>query len=272
MTETGKSNPNGAIPSVEPYHSYNAFLEAATPEYALLKYTDMRALVNRGETANSWFPTETDVITTTTIRDTQLNLVSWERELERVLAFEPAYHIPADYSTYEAQDVDDRSRNVLHSMEGLLWMQRKLREHGAETQLIPIVKGIEFEERAVCYEVFDRAGFTDYCAFYGTQYFTGGEGIRIEELVTDLNAVATEQDRDIFLIGLLSPNYLERVPNTVVAAAGQTAWRSDMAPTKQSEQEIQQQWREFTEAVTEALATDPSATGMDDTPTNTEVV
>jgi hypothetical protein len=93
-------SPRGAIPSVEPYHSYSAFLQAVEPEYALLKYTDMRKLLTRGETADSYFPDEIAVITTTTIRDTQLNLVSWERELERVLAFDPAFHIPADYSTY----------------------------------------------------------------------------------------------------------------------------------------------------------------------------
>jgi hypothetical protein len=264
--------PRGAIPSVEPYHSYSAFLQAVEPDYALLKYTDMRKLLTRGETADSYFPDATEVITTTTIRDTQLNLVSWERELERVLAFQPDYHIPADYSTYENQAVADRSRNVLHCMEGLLWMQRQLREHDSETRLIPLVKGVTPEERALCYEVFDRAGFTDYCAFYGTQYFSGGAGIRIDELVTDLDAVAAEQDRDIFLIGLLSPNYLERVPEQVVAAAGQTAWRQQIAPTTQDANEMQAFWNDFTEEVSQALAREtPEATPTDGTTTGTEV-
>jgi hypothetical protein len=149
--------PQGAIPSVEPYHSYSAFLQAVEPEYTLVKYTDMRTLVNRGETAASYFPAATDVITTTTIRDTPLNLLSWDQELEHVRDFRPDYHIPADYSTYEQQEVADRSRNVLHCMEGLLWMQRQLREHDSETQLIPLVKGVTPEERALCYEVFDCA-------------------------------------------------------------------------------------------------------------------
>ncbi|WP_248911026.1 hypothetical protein [Halocatena marina] len=253
------SYPRGAIPSVEPYHSYSAFLKAVEPSYALLKYTDMRALLSRGETADSYFSAETSVITTTTIRDTKLNLVSWEHELERIQAFNPDFHIPADYSTYERQDVADRTRNVLHCMEGLLWMQRQLRDNDSDIRLIPLVKGVTPEERAVCYEVFDRAGFTDYCAFYATQYFTGGNGIRIDELVADLEAVNTEQDREVFLIGLLSPNYLRRVPESVVAAAGQTAWRSDMAPTKQSVTEMQQQWNEFTEAVSDSLETDATA-------------
>jgi hypothetical protein len=264
--------PHGAIPSIEPYHSYSAFLQAAEPEYALLKYTDMRTLVKRGETADSYFPDATDVITTTTIRDTQLNLVSWERELERVLAFEPAFHIPADYSTYENQEIADRSRNVLHCMEGLLWMQRQLREHDSDTHLIPLVKGVTPDERAVCYEIFNRAGFEDYCAFYGTQYFSGGAGIRIDELVTDLTAVANEQDRAIFLIGLLSPNYLERVPDQIVAAAGQTAWRKHISATKQETAEIQEHWTEFTTAVSDALETAPSERSPTDTATTTTEV
>jgi hypothetical protein len=265
------SYPTGAIPSVEPYHSYRTFLQAVTPDYALLKYTDMQTLVNRGETAASYFPDETSVITTTTIRDTPLNLLSWERELKKVRDFSPDYHIPADYSTYENQDVDDRSRNTLHCMEGLLWMQRQLREHDSDIQLIPLVKGVRPEERSVCYEIFDRAGFDDYCAFYGTQYFSGGAGIRINELVTDLTAVATEQDRDLFLIGLLSPNYLKRVPEQVVAAAGQTAWRKPLSPTTQDASEMQQWWDGFTMDVTQALESSSSETPPNAVPTETEV-
>lgn len=275
MTDSDSDSPpypHGAIPSVEPYHSYAAFLQAVEPEYALVKYTDMRTLVNRGETAASYFPEATSVITTTTIRDTPLNLLSWEQELEHVLAFQSEYHIPADYSTYEEQSVADRSRNVLHCMEGLLWMQRQLRDHESETQLIPLVKGVTPEERALCYEIFDRAGFDDYCAFYGTQYFSGGAGIRITELVTDLTAVATEQDRDLFLIGLLSPNYLERMPGTVVAAAGQTAWRKPLSPTTQDASEMQQWWDGFTTDVTQALEGSSSETPPDAEATNeTEV-
>jgi hypothetical protein len=267
-----RSYPRGPIPSIEPYHSYSTFLHAVEPEYALLKYTDMRKLVKRGETTDSYFPETTEVITTTTIRDTQLNLVSWERELERVLAFDPDYHIPADYSTYEDQAVADRSRNVLNCMKGLLWMQRQLRDHDSDITLIPLVKGVTPEERAICYEVFDRAGFDNYCAFYGTQYFSGGAGIRITELVEDLHAVATEQDCEIFLIGLLSPNYLERVPDQVVAAAGQTAWRTHISPTKQDTAEIQDHWNEFTTDVSQALETDPAETTATDTATTgTEV-
>jgi hypothetical protein len=51
------------------------------------------------------------------------------------------------------------------------------------------------------------------------------------------------------------------------------AWRQQIAPTTQTPAELQAFWREFTEAVTQALAIDPSgATPTDGTTTPTEVV
>jgi hypothetical protein len=87
-----------------------------------------------------------------------------------------------------------------------------------------------------------------------------------------LGAVVTEQARYIFLIGLPSPNYLERVPDQVVAAAGQTAWRKHISATKQNTAEIQEHWSEFTTDVAQALETGPSERSPTDTATtDTEV-
>jgi hypothetical protein len=72
--------------------------------------------------------------------------------------------------------------------------------------------------------------------------------------------------------GLLSPNYLNRVPEQVVAAAGQTAWRQNIAPTTQDANEMQAFWNDFTEEVTQALDTEPpEATPTDGPTTPTEV-
>jgi hypothetical protein len=90
--------------------------------------------------------------------------------------------------------------------------------------------------------------------------------------VADLDAVATEQNREIFLIGLLSPNYLKRVPAQVVAAAGQIAWRNHISATKQETTEIRNHWTEFTTAVSDALATAPAKSPTTETATDTEVV
>lgn len=264
-TNTGASvhAPTGAIPRVQPYRSDTLFLDAAEPEYALINYTDARRLLKRGETADSWFPDETSVITTTTIRDEELNLVTWERELERVLEFGPTYHLPTDYSTYEDEEEEDRITATLDCMEGTLWMQRKLREHDAETQIIPLVKGTSPLERKSCYNVFEEASFGDLCAYYCTQYFTSGNGIQIAELVEDVRAIAREQDRPILLIGLLSANYLERMPEQVAAAAGQNAWRKPISPTNTENEEIRRQWDEIVADAESALANSPTATKGD---------
>jgi hypothetical protein len=251
------SFPTGALPRVQPYRAAHTFLDAAEPATALINYTDARRLLKRDETARTWFPDATTVITTTTVSDDELNLISWERELERVLAFEPDYHIPTDYSTYEDQDDADRLSNVINCMEGTLWMQRELRDAGAETQIIPLVKGMTELERQACYRVLDGEGFSDLCAFYATQYFTSGNGIQIDELVEDVRTLAREQDRDILLIGLLSANYLRRMPTQVVVAAGQNAWRKPMSPTTTSDEEICQQWHEIVTEVEAALAHEP---------------
>ncbi|WP_248911072.1 hypothetical protein [Halocatena marina] len=256
-TDASTHTPAGAIPRTQPYRSDKAFLSAVEPDYALINYTDARRLLKRGETADSWFPDRTQVITTTTVRDEELNLITWERELERVLEFEPDWHIPTDYSTYEDQNEEERITATLDCMEGLLWMQRQLREHGSETQIIPLVKGTTELERQACYNVFDEAGFDDLCAYYCTQYFTSGNGIQIDELVEDVRALAREQDRDIFLIGLLSANYLGRMPAQVTAAAGQNAWRKPIAPTTTEDEEIKRQWDEIVEEVEAALDSEP---------------
>lgn len=107
-----KSPPGGAVPLVEAQWSHRAFIEAVQPKYALVKLTTARQLLKREETADSYFSTETEVITTSTVEDTKLNLISWEHELEIVEAFQPTYHISADYSTYQDQDPADRQANV----------------------------------------------------------------------------------------------------------------------------------------------------------------
>lgn len=258
-TDASVHEPAGAIPRVQPYRSDKAFLSAVQPEYALINYTDARRLLKRGEDAGSWFPDETSVITTTTIRDEELNLVTWGRELERVIEFDPDWHIPTDYSTYGDDDESDRITATLDCMEGTLWMQRKLREHDADIQIIPLVKGTTELERQACYNVFEEAGFNDLCAYYATQYFTSGNGIQINELVEDVRAIAREQDRPIMLIGLLSANYLDRMPGQVTTAAGQNAWRKPIAPTTTPDKEIRQQWDEIAADVERAIASTPEA-------------
>lgn len=249
-----KPHPSGAIPLIEAQWSHRAFVEAVQPDYALTKITSARQLLKRGETADSYFPDGTAVITTTTIPDEKLNLLSWDTELEIVEAFGPEYHVPTDYSTYEDQPEVDRAENVENCMEGTVWMTRQLRERGIDTQPIPLVKGCTAEEWELCYAVLDQCAFEfPMVAVFATQYFMGGAGIRISELLNDVQKIAMRQPRPIMLLGLLSANYLERMPATVTAATGLNQWRKPVSPRNQTDEEMQTIWHGVRDDVQKAL-------------------
>lgn len=255
-----KSPPSGAIPLIEAQCSHREFIDAVEPAYALVKLTTARQLLKREETAESYFPPETEMITTSTVEDTKLNLISWEQELAIVADFQPTYHIPADYSTYQEQDPADRQANVEACLEGTLWMARRVCERDLNTTVIPLVKGCTSEEWALSYAVFDRAPVEfPMIAFFATQYFTGGAGIRINELVEDVREIATKQHRAIMLIGLLSANYLERMPRAVRAGTGLNQWRQPISPRKQTDEEMYTIWKQVSDEVVEALG-QPGAT------------
>jgi hypothetical protein len=94
------------------------------------------------------------------------------------------------------------------------------------TQVVPLLKGVTPGEREIFYRAFKKLGF-DFCAFYGTQYFT--QGPNISALSEDLHRISSEAPNlDIFLIGLLSPNYLRDLPANVVGAAGEQKWRREV--------------------------------------------
>lgn len=255
--------PTGGIPLIEAQWSHHEFVHAAQPEYVLMKITSARQLLKRGETADSYLLERTAMITTSTVPDEKLNLLPWERERDIVEDFGPAYHLPTDYSTYENQSDAERQHNVEQCLEGTLWMTHQLQT--TEVDIIPLVKGCTPDEWALCYETLDRCAFEfPMVAFFATQYFTGNAGIRINELVADVQEIAARQHRAIMLIGLLSPNYLVRMPRTVRAGTGLNQWRTDITPRKQTDEEMRTVWEQVSDDVADALDR-PGAT--DHTPT-----
>lgn len=245
--------PTGAIPFIENQWSHREFLEAVEPDYALTKITTARQLLKRGETADSYFGEDTEVITTTTVEDTKLNLLTWGDELEYVKEFGPAYHLPCDYSTYIDADKDERTENVSSYLEGTLTMDRWLSEASSDTRIIPLIKGATYQERARAIHTLEEYHFPGY-AYYGTQYFTSGEGILIDELVDDLTSTTQEHDRPMMLIGCLSPNYLQRMPAQVVAGSGVQRWRKRIKPQKQDPETMTSEWDALSEEVDQALS------------------
>lgn len=245
--------PTGPIPLIESQWSHREFLQAVQPEYALTKITTARKLLKRGETADSYFGEDTKVITTTTVNDTQLNLLRWEDELEHVCEFDPTYHIPCDYSTYINADEEERTGNVSSYLEGTLSMDRWLTEAGSDTRILPLIKGASERERARAVATLEPYHYPGY-VFYGTQYFTSGKGILIDELVEDLTTTAKEHDKPMLLIGCLSPNYLGRMPDQIVAGSGVQRWRKRIKPRKQEPATMTDEWDTLRDEVREALS------------------
>jgi len=246
----------GAVPRLEAQQSHQDFVSIAAPSTVLVDIVAARKLVKRGETAASYCGPECAVITTTTVSDDQLNRVSWQRELELVEAFAPDYHIPTDVATYIEHTPAERRENVVRAMEGTVWMDKQLRKRSLPTEIVPLVKGITPAEREICYQTCGELG-VNQCAFYGAQYLTGGP--RLTELQKDVTAVAAEleqtdgtSDVTILLIGLLSPLYLSRMPDAVVAASG-LRWVREVEPRSASPGEIQEQYATMAAAVTDAL-------------------
>lgn len=245
--------PTGGIPLAEPQQSHRAFVETAKPQYVLTKITNARQLLRRNETADSYFGEEPAVITTTTVPDHQLNHIWWdEHELEIVSEFNPSYHIPADYSTYEGQNKEKRLDNIGDYLEGTLWLDQQFREQGLDIQVLPLIKAVTDDERERCFAVLEQHPFPGY-VFYATQYFTGGEGVKIDQLVADVEACCEYTDRPLMLIGLLSANYLERMPENVVAGTGLNQWRKRIKPQVHDDSEVRDRWNDLQAEVHDAL-------------------
>lgn len=243
--------PRGAVARVEVQWSHQEFAQQVYPPAVELKLTHARRLPKRDETTVSYFGERPTVITTSTINDQSLSLTTWEEELGVVQEVEPDFHLPCDYSVYESHTHRERCEYIQKCMDGTEAMVDALED--TPTAVIPLIKGLYPNEREICYDRFDELGL-DYAGYYAAQYFTGGNGIQIERLIADIEQVVEEApDLELFVIGLLSPRYLERLPDQVVAAAGLNQWRDAIKPQAQSTREMQRVYAELCSNVNEAL-------------------
>lgn len=263
---------SGPVPRVEPKLSHRLFVEGARPGQVMCKITHARQLLKRGETAESYFPDDVDVITTTTVRDGKLYVLPWEDngyrmgEIDIVREFGPDYHIPTDYSAYVEQPDEKRRELQKKCMKGTIWMHRKLSD--TDTEIIPLFKGVRPESRQMCYRVWDAID-ADIAAYYAVTYFTR-QGRRTERLIHDLEIVASETDTPLLLIGLLSPRTLERIPPNVIATAGQKQWRERVTPTEDAPQEIREDYEGLKSEVIEAMDLQTEPTTLRPAPTDVD--
>lgn len=252
--------PHGLIARVETHKTHRKFINAVQPDQVMVKHEDAERLVGRGETASSYFGPETTVVVTTTQDDRSLSEITWDDEFDMLRRFKPDFTIPADYPTYVDDEEKERMENVKNCMRGTVYIHEKIQSTPTlNTSVIPLIKGITPRERRVCYSVFRQREW-EYAAYYGTQYFTGGEGGRVWELERDLRAVANETSGElgILLIGALADYTLTKMPSSVVAAAGMHRWRTAVEPQKNPKSTMQSEYTRVGEAVTEALNNDES--------------
>lgn len=243
---------NGLVCRVEHQRAHRRFVREVKPDTILVDLIDARQIVKKDMTASDYYGHETDVIVTSTIPDQKLEMISWERERDIIRDFQPEYHIPTDYPVYSTHSREKRITNLENLMKGTAWMRGELVDTG--TRIIPLVKGYTLLERELCYRAIGDMEL-DTAAFYGTQYFTEKVG-QIGQLVEDLESINRESDLSLFLIGLLSPEYVARVPENVTAVAGEHQWRKRVEPRENDAVEMREEYKQLQETIAEQLHTD----------------
>jgi hypothetical protein len=184
--------PHGAVPQVEPSWFHEEFMSAAEPDWVLLKLQYADRLRQAGETAESWTPEGTQVVTTSTIADERLAELSVTEEAQVVNGFQPAAHIGGDVAVYREWEKSRRIRGIDHMMRNALWLKEVVSD---QTVVLPVLKGQTQTERELVYRAVEE--FDHNCVVqYATQYFTGGKGPQFGPIQEQLETVAEEtQDR-----------------------------------------------------------------------------
>lgn len=267
--------PKGGVALVEPGHGHKKFVHKATPRYALIKLHHANRLLKNNETADTWFPDETQVITSTNIIDERNVTIPLEHnghrrgEIDIVREFGPDFHIPADRSDYITYSDEYRYEKTKECMVGTVAIANHIADEGLDTKIIPLVKTATPEERTLCYQTISQLGL-DYAAVYCNQYFNDGRGLLIDELQHDLELIANESEDKVesadptlqlFTISCLSPNLLAEVPDAVIAGSGQMVgtdrgWRESITPTSQSSSRVKTIYADIEMRVADVLDID----------------
>jgi hypothetical protein len=228
--------PSGIIPQVDARATHQAFIETVQPPYALVKITDADKIVSTsGATASEYFSPRTDIITTTTINDTELQNLDVNDEYGIIQRFEPDFHLPADRSVYIDQSRSERKAQVKRNLKATLQLHEQLQREpdvfsSDPPTLIPLIKGITTDDRRPYYQVFDDYGVR-IASFYATQYFTN-DGPEKDTLIQELNQIDHHSPDSLSLLvaGSLGQKVLESYPESVKAATGLTQWYQRLTP------------------------------------------
>jgi len=141
-------------------------------------------------------------------------------------------------------------------MTGAAYMQSELADRG--TEIIPLFKGYTPSEWELSLRSAEKLDVSRI-AIYVSRYFSGNNGNNRKKLFRDLRKYGDCDMPPTLLIGLLSPQYLQRVPDYVVGASGQNQWRSRYDPETQSPTQSVTAYTGLAEEVATALDVPASA-------------
>jgi hypothetical protein len=205
-------------------------------------------LVRKGHSASSVFPPPIRVITTTTIADRKNVRYHLEKELEVIQAFKPKCHIPCDRPVYISQSKRERIWMINTYVSEIEHFVSRIKTD--DIYLIPLIKGVERDEREICYERFKSLGI-DYVSYYVAQYFSNHKG----NLLLDINGLISESGFNrVMLIGLQSKAKLRKLPPQVTALAGQR-WRNESGLRWRRPEEAHERLQEWKFEIEKNLAT-----------------
>lgn len=255
--------PTGMHPVLEqdPLHREFFGTNQLTPT-AVVDFCQLKRMASTGTTVTDLLGYESVLISTTTVSDEILHNLTLQEELEIVSAVEPDWHIGFDCPVYKRgdMDADRRRRNIENYIDGINWLHDQLAD--TKTTLLPLLKATCPEEYARCYEAIEHIS-QGSIAYYAGQYFGPGVGCRNKQLRQDLWEIdATCDPSGVFLLGLLSPQYLRPLPGSVVAASGLQQWISQTDFRNVRLELAQERYRKLKQEVEASLETNTSQTTL----------
>lgn len=253
----------GAIPRIQHTAAHKKFLDTVRPQFAMVSIIHARRMLKAGETAASYFPDKTSVITTTTVEDNKLAKILPDQEAAMIKAFQPDYHIPTDFPVYGDDDEEKRLENTKNVAAGTLDLRKELPE---SIEIIPLIKGTTFKERQYCEKVIPEID-APLGAYYATQQFTVPGNRQFYGVKDDLEAIARETNGfPMLVLGYMNPSdpvenreaSLRGLPRNVVAASGLNAWVSRVKPREHSPEEMRATFQELATDVDHAIEDHPT--------------
>jgi len=220
ISERLRSFPSGIILRYEATEIFREFLIGNSHvKYVVFNVTDAMKLIRDYGSVHAILEDWQIPIVTATDPDTDIYNRQRDDVRDLLENIQPAIYIP-DAGTVYWDKPESQENGIRFFIRRLDWVMNEIEENDWRVVVLPLAKGMErwhYEKLCNCYE---RHGFSNY-AFYCKQYFGEDRGNRIRQLENHIQNLIDVMDAErIFVIALLSKNYLKRLPPQVQAACG----------------------------------------------------